>query len=657
MQKTLISTMVGLALLSAGTAGAKSIPIDIAKLHQVKASSSPVERQYDGRVSIEFTKPAGRFEDGEAQKLVAALSRAAAVPLRFERVLMKRFVVVTIEGARSDSDVLSSVGRLAGSSGILTVTPNRYVKSSSVDSFSNPGWRSQYDFYSRTQDFSGNAFVHNPRILELTKFFETIDFNDSRLSLVDSFFTDVQNLPQSTYVQKQTILDGEYSSTLVDRGNSDAHGLNMAAYLKGQPNANYGTVGMGYSTLPLLAISVFDPATNRTTDFDVAEGILYSMNLHSTANTNPNPNPAKVVNLSLGASGFTCSDSAVYQAAIDAATNAGGIIVAAAGNDGRSSLNLPANCQNVVSVGAVGFSGYLASFSNYSPSLSVSAISSTNGSNPGEGSGFIYTTGVPSGSGIQNTGVETVAGTSIAAPYISLLLTYAKAVNPALNFTEALALLKRNSDAFRQEDPKCAGMSSCGGIINPVSFVQEVSGANLLSFNAYTASGSTPPVVEEPPPATEPPTSGGTSMDPVTVAISGTASNPTSVQVFQGGSAVTVTSVQTTESSITIDFDAVGQFEVRFTATPNSNAPGISPSATAQYSFTVNTETQPATVGQVTRLDDPTTEADDNDIPAPGASASGGGGGGGGGSMSLFGLLGLGVLVGLMKRKSASVIR
>ena len=32
-------------------------------------------------------------------------------------------------------------------------------------------------------------------------------------------------------------------------------------------------------------------------------------------------------------------------------------------------------------------------------------------------------------------------------------------------------------------------------------------------------------------------------------------------------------------------------------------------------------------------------------------------GGGGGGSMSLFGLLGLGVLVGLMKRKSASVIR
>lgn len=657
MQKTLISTLVGLALLSAGAVNARSIPIDIAKLHQIKASSSPVERQYDGRVSLEFTKPVGRFQEGEAKELVAALSRVSSVPLTFERVLMKRFVVVKVGGARNDSDVLSAVGRLAGSPGVLAVKPNRYVSSSSVSSFQNPGWRSQYEFYSRTQDYSGNAFVHNPRILELTNFFETFNFNDSRLSLVDSFFTDVENLRQSVYVQKQTILDGQYSSTLVDRGTSDAHGLNMAAYLKGQPNANYGTVGMGYSTLPLLAISVFDPATNRTTDFDVAEGILYSMNLHSSADTNPNPNPAKVINLSLGASGFACSDSAVYQAAIDAVTNAGGIVVAAAGNDGRSSLNIPANCDNVVSVGAVGFSGYLASFSNYSPNLSVSAISSTNGSNPGEGSGFIYTTGVPGGFGGPETGVETVAGTSIAAPYISLLLTYAKAVNPALTFNEALALLKRNSDAFRQEDPKCAGTSSCGGIINPVSFVQEVSGANLLSFNAYAASGGTPPVVEEPPPSTEPPSSGGTNMDPVTVAISGSASNPTSVQVFQGGSPVTITSVQTTESSIVLDFDLVGMFEVRFTATPNSNASGIAPSATAQYSFTVDTTTQPATVGQVTRLDDPTTEADDNQVPAPGASASSGGGGGGGGSMSLFGLLGLGVLVGLMKRKQANVIR
>lgn len=639
MKKKLLGVLIGLSMVSSVPVMAKSLPVDIGKM-QAQSFSAQGERQYDGRLFLEFSKPVSSFGPGEAVSLVTDLSKTAGVMLSFEEVMMKRFVVARVTNARSDADVVSAVSRIASTKGVLSVKPNRYVKTQAVDSFVNPGWPSQFNVYSAGQDFNGNPYVNNPRILELMDFFDNFDFGDKRLSLVDSFFEDVPNLPHSTYVQTQTILDGVFSPGLIDRGPSNAHGLNMAAYLKGQPNADYGTVGIGYNTLPLLAITVFDPQTNQATDFDVARGMLYSFNLHDSADTNPNPNPATVVNLSLGSGGNVCSDSAVYQAAVDMINNAGGLVVAAAGNLGRTELNIPANCENVISVGAAGYNGNIANFSNYSPDLTVSAISSTFETNETGGNGLLFTTDALSDN--NPDGIMSVAGTSIASPYIAMLLTYAKVSNPTLTFAEAEALLKRNSIPFRAEDQRCAGKELCGGIIDPVAFVQEVSNVDLLTFNQYSTAGTTPPDEENPtdPPAEE--------VGLVTASIGGTASSPTGVTVSLNGSTLNLP-VTTTETSITIDFTgaATGTYQVNFVGTPNTNTMSVSPSSTANYRFTVDTTVSPATVGMIERVEPASTPG--------GAPAAGGGGGGGGGSMTLGGLFAMASLFGLMNRRKKVV--
>lgn len=642
MKKKLLGVLIGLSLVSSVPVMAKSLPVDIGKM-QAQSFNAQGERQYDGRLFLEFAKPVSAFAPGEAVSLVSKLSKTAGVMLTFEEVMMKRFVVVKVSNARSDADVVSAVSRIASSEGVLSVKPNRYVKTQAVDSFVNPGWASQFNVYSAGQDFNGNAYVNNPRILELIDFFDGFDFGETRLSLVDSFFEEVPNLPHSTYVQRQTILNGEFSPNLVGRGSSSAHGLNMAAYLKGQPDATYGTIGIGYNTLPLLAITVFDPQTNQATDFDVARGMLYSFNLHDTAETNPNPNPATVVNMSLGSGGNACSDSAVYQAAIDMINNAGGLVVAAAGNLGRNELNIPSNCDNVIAVGAAGYNANIASFSNYSPDLTVSAITTTFETNATGGNGALFTTDVVDGPDGPQDGVETVAGTSIASPYIAMMLTYAKVLNPTMNFAQAQALLKRNSIPFRAEDARCAGTELCGGIIDPVAFVQEVSGVDLLTFNQYSTAGTPPPDEENP---TDPPPAEEAGL--VTASIGGTASSPTGVTVSLNGSAVSLP-VTTTETSITIDFtgSANGNYEVRFVGTPNTNTMSVSPSSTANYRFTVDTTLNPPVVGMIERVETAGT-------PTPGAPAAGGGGGGGG-SMTLGGLFAMASLFGLLNRRKKVV--
>jgi serine protease len=75
-----------------------------------------------------------------------------------------------------------------------------------------------------------------------------------------------------------------------------------------------------------------------------------------------NPHPARVVNLSLAGAG-PCS--APLQETIDEARARGVLVVAAAGNQGDDYRGyFPANCREVLAVGAVGPDGRLAPYAN-----------------------------------------------------------------------------------------------------------------------------------------------------------------------------------------------------------------------------------------------------------------------------------------------------
>jgi thermitase len=92
---------------------------------------------------------------------------------------------------------------------------------------------------------------------------------------------------------------------------------------------------------------------------DVASGIIWATD-----------NGAKVVSMRLGANS---SCPSALQDAVNYAWTRGVVLVAAAGNDGQSAVHTPANCTNVVPVGAIDSNDTRPSFSNYGPNVPISA--------------------------------------------------------------------------------------------------------------------------------------------------------------------------------------------------------------------------------------------------------------------------------------------
>ena len=84
-----------------------------------------------------------------------------------------------------------------------------------------------------------------------------------------------------------------------------------------------------------------------------------------------NQNPADIINLSLS---IQAPCPASMQAAIDAATTRGSVVVVAAGNKAdQAAKYAPANCNNVVVVGAEDARGALAFYSNFGPQVDILA--------------------------------------------------------------------------------------------------------------------------------------------------------------------------------------------------------------------------------------------------------------------------------------------
>jgi len=103
-----------------------------------------------------------------------------------------------------------------------------------------------------------------------------------------------------------------------------------------------------------MPVKVLD-AFGDGTFFDVAEGIDYAAEY-----TEGGERPVKVLNLSLGSEGF----SQTVKNAIDRAVSGGVLVVAAAGNSGKSVVEFPANQANVLAVGALDARKEKASYSN-----------------------------------------------------------------------------------------------------------------------------------------------------------------------------------------------------------------------------------------------------------------------------------------------------
>lgn len=203
-----------------------------------------------------------------------------------------------------------------------------------------------------------------------------------------------------------------------------------------------------------------------------------------------NRNPADIINMSLSIQA-PCPGS--MQAAIDAAVARNVVVVAAAGNKAnQASLYAPANCNNVITVGASDGRGELSFYSNFGPQLDLLAPGGdvfADADSDGRPDGVLSTRTTTAGcydplnsNAAERCYYSFLQGTSMAAPHVSAALAllaaetglrgrqleaalFARALAPhADGFGQIECARSRNATPIAAGSTTCARPSGLGGL-------------------------------------------------------------------------------------------------------------------------------------------------------------------------------------------------
>lgn len=248
---------------------------------------------------------------------------------------------------------------------------------------------------------------------------------------------------------------------------SSWHGTFVSGLIAGNPVPAEGVFSVNWNA-SIVPVRVLGKCGGFSSD--LADGIRWAAGL-SVPGAPANPFPARVINLSLGAEG-ACVQS-IEGSAIAAARDAGALVVVAAGNDG-SAVDSPANCPGAFGVAAIDQEGLKASYSNFGPSIQLSAPG-------GDGAFPIW--------GASNTGIgapltntyNTKVGTSFSAPMVAGAASLYLSLNSAASVTAVENALKSTARRFLVLGNRstCTG-DSLGTACNCTS---ALCGAGMLDVN------------------------------------------------------------------------------------------------------------------------------------------------------------------------------
>jgi len=164
---------------------------------------------------------------------------------------------------------------------------------------------------------------------------------------------------------------------------------------------------------------------------DVIDGIRWAAGLTTNWESRPwsdfglsnNVHPADIINMSLGGGG-TCWST--LQDAISQARAAGTVVVTAAGNNFIDAASFaPANCNDTVTVAAVGRVGGLANYSNFGSSIDIAAP----GGDVSRDSGILSTIGTGATT-LTGHSYANYQGTSMAAPHVAGVAALVASLHP-----------------------------------------------------------------------------------------------------------------------------------------------------------------------------------------------------------------------------------
>jgi thermitase len=190
----------------------------------------------------------------------------------------------------------------------------------------------------------------------------------------------------------------------------NGHGTHVAGTISANANNAQGVTGVSFNSPLAICRALSGPLGTGSTS-DVAKCITW---VHDKG--------AKVISMSLGGGASTTLKNAVDYAWKSGGAN-GSVLVAAAGNDGNSTLNYPAAYPNVVSVAATDRKDARASFSNANADVEIAAP------------------GVDITSTWNNGAYNTISGTSMATPHVSGVAAVIRARYPTASAAQIVAKL------------------------------------------------------------------------------------------------------------------------------------------------------------------------------------------------------------------------
>ena len=426
---------------------------------------------------------------------------------------------------------------------------------------------------------------------------------------------------------------------------SSWHGTVVAGIIGADTNNGTGIAGVGWK-VKILPVRVLGKCGGY--DSDIIAGMRWAAGLTVTG-VPANPNPARVINLSLGATG-TCSQA--YLEAVSEITSAGALVVAAAGNE-STTTGTPANCSGVVGVAALRHAGTKAGYSSLGTAVAISAPGGNCVNSTGSCTyGFVSTTNSGSttpvsdanGGSTYTDASSAEIGTSFSAPLVSGTAALMLSAQPSLTPAQLTTLLKSSARAFPTTGGT-SGISQCrrttgGGGGNSASTQDEcyctttTCGAGMLDAAAAVAAAlgtATPPSASISVSPTSP-TAGSAVTLSGADSQAGSAGSIASYQwtLTSGGGIVTSLS-SATGQTVTATPTGAGTFSVSLTVT-DANGTSASTTHSITVAAAVSDVALPSSTGTVT------------------SSTSSSGGGGGGGA------LGVGALAALTALASARAL-
>ncbi len=234
-----------------------------------------------------------------------------------------------------------------------------------------------------------------------------------------------------------------------DVGPSSWHGTQTAGLIGAATNNGVGMAGAGWNVM-LLPVRVLGKCGGY--DSDIQAAMLWSAGI-AVSGVPANTTPAKVINMSLGATG---SCSTAYADAVQQINARGAVVVAAAGNDGLA-VGTPANCAGVIAVAGVRHAGTKVGYSDLGPQVALSAPAGNCVNTTGPCLFPLLTT---SNSGAQGPvagaagatytggGGDASLGTSFSAPLVSGAVGLMFSANPGLSPAQVLSALKSTARPF-----------------------------------------------------------------------------------------------------------------------------------------------------------------------------------------------------------------